>query len=203
MMTGAWEMVAEAMKQGLLDPPPDVLFATSLLDVASLRAAMPRGSRDIPIVLYMHENQVVYPRSEQGDVRDARFALTNLNSMLAADAVIFNSTWNMESCIEGLMGLLRMQGDCAMGDVEAIIRERSRVVWPPVEEPPAESQVLHNAGSGGSTRVLWPHRWEHDKGPEELLALARAHTETSNLRWIILGERFGAVPPAMETFLKE
>ncbi len=203
MMTGAWELVAEAKKQEFLDPPPDVVFATSLLDAASLRAAMPPGNRDIPIVLYMHENQVVYPRSEQGDSRDARFALTNLNSMLAADAVIFNSRWNMESCIDGLMGLLRMQGDCGVGDVEAIIRGRSCVVWPPVEEPPEEARVLHNTGSDGATRVLWPHRWEHDKGPEELLELARSHSEASNLRWIILGERFGTVPPAMETFLKE
>ena len=29
---------------------------------------------------------------------------------------------------------------------------------------------------------MWPHRWEHDKGPEELLALARRWSEPLDLR---------------------
>jgi glycosyltransferase involved in cell wall biosynthesis len=47
---------------------------------------------------------------------------------------------------------------------------------------------------------VWPHRWEHDKGPDELLALAETHTETLNLRWTILGQQFRETPQALERF---
>jgi glycosyltransferase involved in cell wall biosynthesis len=48
---------------------------------------------------------------------------------------------------------------------------------------------------------VWPHRWEHDKGPEELLEIADRHAERLDLRFIVLGERFRRVPAALETFL--
>jgi glycosyltransferase involved in cell wall biosynthesis len=67
-------------------------------------------------------------------------------------------------------------------------------------------QVLHNADcakAAGPIRVVWPHRWEHDKGPNDLLALARTYSETLNLRWTILGERHRAIPDAITTFQRE
>ncbi|UCD75292.1 MAG: DUF3524 domain-containing protein [Phycisphaerales bacterium] len=66
---------------------------------------------------------------------------------------------------------------------------------------PNGGRVLHNSAS--PIRILWPHRWEHDKGPEELLALARRHTENLNLRWTILGQQFSEVPPALQCFAEE
>ena len=76
MAISAIEMVDDALKKGVVKP--DCLFCTSLTDVAVLRSALPRGWRDIPIVLYMHENQVAYPTT---DSRDASFAITNLQSV--------------------------------------------------------------------------------------------------------------------------
>ena len=64
--------------------------------------------------------------------------------------------------------------------------------WPPVETPPVdctESRILRN-----TERVVWPHRWEHDKGAEELLDLATRHSDELNLRWTILGEQFRTAP---------
>ena len=201
MAIGAQEMVDEMNKLGV--PKPDCIFATSLVDVAALRAALPRGWRDLPIILYMHENQVAYPTD---DARDASFAITNLQSVLTADLVIFNSKWNLDSFIEGITSLLEHAHDCALGDIEKRIREVSTVSWVPVESPEEDSRVLHNSDMSGRkkdanpTTIIWPHRWEHDKGPEKLLELAREYTKELNLRWIILGEQFKQVPDALVQF---
>ena len=59
MAISAQEMVDEVLKQGIKSP--EVIFATSLTDVAALRSALPRGWRDIAIVLYMHEKSSCVP----------------------------------------------------------------------------------------------------------------------------------------------
>jgi glycosyltransferase involved in cell wall biosynthesis len=81
-----------------------------------------------------------------------------------------------------------------------------------------DARILHNTEAADSSadgrpnraaemvRVVWPHRWEHDKGVDELLNLAdeawsREQHGGPAIRWILLGQRFGEVPAAMETLL--
>jgi len=152
-----------------------------------------------------------------GAERDVHFALTNLTSMLASDLVIFNSQWNRRSFVAGIAEILRHAPDSRLGHIGRWIEERSEVIWPPVEPPPetvfrrraserpgpgdgqrggsGHGRVLHN-----SIAVLWPHRWEHDKGPDQLLEIARRYTEKLNLRWTILGQSFSTVPHALRAF---
>jgi glycosyltransferase involved in cell wall biosynthesis len=76
----------------------------------------------------------------------------------------------------------------------------------PVELPPEDTRVLHNSDNSGRstpTTIVWPHRWEHDKGPDRLLELAREHTTKLNLRWIILGEQFSEIPESLKIFKDE
>jgi glycosyltransferase involved in cell wall biosynthesis len=179
-----------------------------LLNVGDLIAALPRAWRDVPVALYMHQNQIAYPTRPNVEPaeRDVHFALTNLTSALVADRVIWNSDWNRRSFLEGIEAVLARSSDTTLRDVVQRIAERSIVIWPPVEPPPVvEPPILHNLRrprNDTAIRVLWPHRWEHDKGPEELLALAAEHTTALDLRWTILGARFSETPPAMEAFCR-
>ena len=226
MRLAAVELVDQAVRQGVLERPVDVVFATSLLSAADLRAMLPAGLRRVPLVLYMHENQFAYPAGEdrtavERDDRDVQFGLTNLTSVLAADAVLWNSRWNRDSFLDGLEATLRHAPDLTsslkLGAVRDRIMQRSAVAWPPVEPPPAEVAAgvaaEGMAGTGGPAdgelvgesppvRVVWPHRWEHDKGPDRLLALAERCTQPLNLRWTLLGQQFRRMPPAMEAFLE-
>ena len=144
MAISAQEMVDEVIEQGT--PKPDVLFCTSLTDVSALRSSLPRGWRDIPVVLYMHENQVAYPTSDQ---RDASFAFTNLQSVLTSDLALFNSKWNLDSFITGIETLLEKSWDTTLGDIGERIHNNSTVAWVPVELPPEDTRVLHNSNNGG------------------------------------------------------
>jgi glycosyltransferase involved in cell wall biosynthesis len=207
MAISALEMANDVNEQGI--EKPEIIFCTSLTDAAALRSALPRGWRDIPLVLYMHENQVAYPTNEP---RDAFFAFTNLQSVLTADLTIFNSKWNLDSFITGIEVLLEKSWNKTLSHIGERIRSNSTVAWVPVELPPTEiltSRVLHNSDNDGRSvgsepiRIVWPHRWEHDKDPELLLEVAREHTEKLNLRWIILGEQFKTIPDALVEFQKE
>ncbi|MHC4448499.1 MAG: tRNA-queuosine alpha-mannosyltransferase domain-containing protein [Planctomycetota bacterium] len=100
MRLAACELVEATRSAGALEEQFDVIFCTSLMGAADLRALLPAGLRERPLVLYMHENQAAYPLSDHPRVdaeRDVHFAITNLTSLLAADLVLWNSRWNMES----------------------------------------------------------------------------------------------------------
>jgi glycosyltransferase involved in cell wall biosynthesis len=198
MRLAALELAAEAHAAGAWDDPVDVIFATSLMSLADLRAVLPPPQRRVPAALYLHENQAAYPEGhadETSRTRDAHFALTNLTSIAAADLAVWNSDWNRRSFARGIADLLAHAPDGSAPALAAAAR-RETVIWPPVEPPPAvtdDSRVLHNP-----PRVCWPHRWEHDKGPDELLAVADAAGE--EVRWTILGEQFRTEPPALAEF---
>lgn len=184
---------------------PDVLFATSLLSLGDLVALLPRPWRSCPSVLYMHENQLAYPVREEfaaADDRDLQYSVTNLMSMLAADRILFNSRWNQESFLGGIQELLDRSPDNIL-NVEGLLRNRSRIAWPPVDVPETgvggEGRVLHNAPV-----VVWPHRWEHDKGAAELLEMGRMlRGKGVGVKWILLGEQFPDMPSELRVFLDE
>ncbi|MEO1598834.1 MAG: DUF3524 domain-containing protein [Planctomycetota bacterium] len=156
----------------------------------------------LPTVLYMHENQVEYPDnpSRGRDERDVHFALTNLNSIFAADLVLWNSRWNLESFLNGILKVVEPCRGIPFDDLEACVRARSNVAWCPVEVPkPVYPSPIEAADS---PLVVWPHRHEHDKGPDLLLDLARSHRGNS-IRWALLGERFDQVPEGIKRFREE
>ncbi len=235
MRTAALEMIEDGKKKGLLISEDgesvggcggfELIFTTSLLSAADLRANLPRGLWDLPLILSMHENQVAYPyRYSEGEEngggsecvggRDSHFALTNLTSLLTADLVIWNSNWNQDSFLLGIQDILKHHPDNKLGNCNETIKAKSTIIWPPTQIPELDSCVYSAAGSdesvggggGGilhnSVRVVWPHRWEHDKGPGELLEIADRYTEQYNLRWILLGEQFQTIPTEMQQFIE-
>jgi len=201
MRLAAVELLDQAADR--LREPIDAIVATSLMSVADLRAMLPARLRSTPVILYMHENQAAYPLSDHPKVdpkRDVHFALTNLTSILAADLVIWNSLWNKASFLEGMDGILRRASAVELAGWQQKVEQRSRVIWPPVEAPPEACQHRREAGQGDSVGVVWPHRWEHDKGPQELLEIAERYSERLDLRWTILGWQYPDVPPALAEF---
>jgi hypothetical protein len=199
MRLGAVELADEAARAGRFDQPVDAIVATSLLSASDLRALLPQHLRDAPLVLYMHENQAAYPWSDHpkaGRSRDVHFALTNLTSVLAADLVIWNSRWNLRSFLEAMEAIVGGASAVELGGWRRRVEQRSRVIWPPVEPPPRDLERREGAFHD-ATRVVWPHRWEHDKGPAELLELADRESARLNLRWTILGQQFPTVPPEL------
>ncbi len=192
-MRGAALELARRLGPAVAAGEVDVVVATSLLDLAHLRALLPTR---VPAALYFHENQVAYP-GRPGDEpaeRDLQYAFTNLASALAADRVAFNSAFQRDAFLAGLETLLRRMPD-------------ERPLWA-VDRLAARAEVLplgvalgdrppRPPPDGGPPVVLWNHRWEHDKAPEAFFgALEALAARGVAFRVIVAGESFARVPEA-------
>ena len=184
-----WRMRGAALHLATLlaaEAPADVLFCSSLLSLTDLVALGPRWLRDARKVVYFHENQFVYPRRLYKEW-DFHFALTNLTTALAADAVVFNSAFNRDSMLEGVPKLLKKFPDFRLHGVEQRVAEKSHVLPVPLdpsEFPPPQPKQ-------GAIRIVWNHRWEHDKDPQTFFtALFALQEQGVPFSLCVLGQRF-------------
>jgi glycosyltransferase involved in cell wall biosynthesis len=173
----------------------DLVIATSLTDLASLRGFVP-ALAGIPTLVYFHENQFAYPLSadQHGSVEPA---MVNLYSALCADHVAFNSEWNRQSFLLGAQRLLTKLPDHVPPGLIEQIRERSSVVPVPLPDqlftPRQQAQRPH----AGPLQIVWNHRHEYDKGPDLLLLIVRVLIQgTQPFRLHVLGQRFRRRPEA-------
>ncbi len=190
---------ALALAAGLqADPPrqtPDAVLATSLLDLAVLLGLQRRQLGQARCLLYVHENQFVYPFRKREE-RDFQYLLAGLHAVWAADAVAFNSKFNRDTFFDGLPGLLKLVPDLLdLGPQLAALRARSRVLPVPLPDALLELEPVRE----GPPIVVWNHRWEHDKNPEESFEALRALQEAGHdFRLAVLGQSFRDSPPIFE-----
>lgn len=170
----------------------DALWASSMLDLATLVGLAPRGLARLPRVVYFHENQAAYP-VRHADCRDVHFSLIQMNAALAADAVWFNSRFCRDSFTAELARLLAKMPDHRLPGAPGRIDAVSAVHHPGIDPLPPRAA----ARQPGPLRLVWAARWEHDKGPDDLLAaLDRLDQAGTDFRLSLLGEQFRDSPPA-------
>lgn len=171
-------------ERSVLEGSYDVLLATSMVDLATLRGLVPRLAT-LPTVLYFHENQFEYPQyQQQHSLLDAQ--ITSLYSALAADCLAFNSQYNRDTFLAGCTALLCKLPDKVPPGVESSLQRKAVVLPVPFDQPfapPAEHDDSEPAQSqwpgrsrhvkGGPLRLVWVGRFEHDKGAEGLLRILR------------------------------
>lgn len=96
MQGGAMELAKQAAHLLERAAPPDVIIATDMVNLPAwlglMRGQLPSA---IPILHYMHENQLTYPL-RPGEKPDLTYAMINWLSQLAADHVAFNSGYHAD-----------------------------------------------------------------------------------------------------------
>ena len=168
------------------------IFATSLLDAAALRGLLPPEAAALPFLLYFHEQQLAYP-VRIPDPRDAHFAWTNVQSAAAADRLLWNSAYNRDSFFAALPPLLARLPAPRLAHLPAALAARSQVL--PVPAALAALAAAPRPPRGPLPRLLWNHRWEHDKGPQEFFAaLAALAAEGWAFEVSVLGQQFRGAP---------
>lgn len=169
--------------------PPDLLLATSMVDLATLKGLQPRLG-GVPTLYYFHENQFAYPLSDrQRHWLEPR--MVQLYGGLTADRLLFNSAFNRDSYLQGVAELLAQMPDAVPPGIVERLSQKSALCPVPIEPVSA-------AAERDPQLILWNHRWEYDKAPElfagAMIALAG---EGVPFRLALLGKRPRQVPPAL------
>jgi len=163
----------------------DFIFCSDMLNLAEFLALVPAEVAALPKVIYFHENQLTYPVRVE-DERDYQFAMTNLTSTLAADAVWFNSQFHMKSFLGALEKFLKSMPDNQPLQAVEIIRAKASVYPPGINNLPARP-----ARESGPMRILWAARWEHDKNPEDFFAAIEILKQKNvQFRVSVIGQSF-------------
>ena len=174
----------------------DFLLCTSMTDLSALRGFVPELGQ-LPAAVYFHENQFDYPQSSR-QTRNVEPQILNLYTALSADRVLFNSAHNRDSMLHGAEALLRKMPDLVPADLVTQLAGRCEVL--PVPLPDELYAPAAAKRKPGPLQIAWNHRWEYDKGPEQLLHLGRQLIEKGvRFRMHLLGQQFRQLPPAMES----
>jgi len=169
----------------------DVLWCSSMLNLAELRGLLPNVTR-LPTILYFHENQLAYPY-RRDETRDRHFTLINLTSALAAEAVWFNSAHNRDSFLDHVPRFLKDMPTRHLRDVPQRIRPKTAI------HPPGIDPIEPKPPQPGPLRILWAGRWEHDKNPKTFFyALDRLARRAVPFRLSVVGEQFRRRPEVFD-----
>ena len=178
---------------------PDVILASSMVNIPAFLALSRKYIGNVPVVYYLHENQLTYPLSKE-EKRDLSYAYINYLSCLAADQVVFNSKFHYNEFIRALPGLLRVFPDYTHLHTVSEIRAKSRVMHLGMNLQ-AHARYSNTQGSDrDSPIVLWNQRWEYDKNPEAFFRLMnRLDDAGCRFRLILAGKRFEEQPSEFDT----
>ncbi|MEN8134739.1 MAG: DUF3524 domain-containing protein [Thermodesulfobacteriota bacterium] len=194
-LSGPWL----ANELALLANPEDYccLLCSTFVDVATLKGLMPEWARRLPVVTYFHENQFAYPvRFEKAG--DVQFTLTNVTTALASDRLAFNSHYNLETFLDGYRRVVKRAKDMRLVNVEEELRAKSCIIHPGQDFSLIDQDVSLK-GEGESPVIIWNHRWEHDKNPEQFFtALFELDRRQIDFKLVVMGESFRDHPAVFD-----
>ena len=180
----------------------DLILCSDLMNVAEFRGMLASlGKYDswfnkIPVVTYFHENQITYPWSQDDpDIqlkRDNHYGWINYISCISSDYLLFNSEFHRSNFISSLPGFLKQFPDGGLqGSIESIEKKSSLLpiglhLKDLVKAPKSQNQI---------PTILWNHRWEYDKNPDQFFqSLFQLKEKNLDFKLIVAGESYKKYP---------
>lgn len=177
----------------------DLILCSDMLDVGAFLSLSRTKSAHIPTALYFHENQLTYPWSPTDQdpklKRDNHYSFINYQSALVANAVYFNSNYHRNSFLQALPSFLKMFPDHREEQEITSLQAKSHCLHLGMDlqafDPFRPPEPLQNS----PPVILWNHRWEYDKNPEDFFTLLFALADEGiDFKLVVLGEGFGKQP---------
>lgn len=205
MYGGAHTMADAYLK---LDFIPDVILATDMLDLATFLGLIRHKLKSTTKVkVYFHENQFAYPWQEDSEDiklnRDMHYGFTNYSTASVADEILFNSAYNRDSFFDGLETALKKMPDYKHTDAIKRLKAKSTVL--PIGIPLKKLLVDDSKPyTGDEALLLWNHRWEHDKNPDDFFkALYTLKKEGLKFKLALLGDQYKNCPKSFIQALED
>ncbi|MEE4314616.1 MAG: DUF3524 domain-containing protein [Desulfofustis sp.] len=184
----------------------DAVLASTFTDLAVFRAlvaGLPGWRPDCRFLAYYHENQFQYP-GRQPKRTNHQFTAINFTTALAADGVAFNSHYNRQGFFQNSRRYVEKAVDIDLADELAALEEKGRVLYPGIHFDEIDTVSTATVRCGETPLIIWNHRWEHDKNPDEFFAVLNTlHRDGIAFRCCILGQQFRDVPPCFARARRE
>ncbi|MBT3801665.1 MAG: DUF3524 domain-containing protein [Bacteroidetes bacterium] len=173
---------------------PDIIIASDMLDVSLFISLIRHKIGKIPVITYFHENQLTYPwssaDSDVGNGRDAHYGFINYTSALISDGILFNSHFHLNSFPSALEPFLQSFPDYQNSMAVSNIRNKSKVIYPGIDTELFDQFQL-TAKPSDPPLIIWNHRWEYDKNPEEFFKALKIIKENRiPFKLAVLGEKY-------------
>ncbi len=184
--------------------PWDVIIATSMVDLATLKGLMPEFA-SVPTLVYFHENQFAYPTTAHS-YQSIEPQMVSLYSALAATQIVFNSHFNQKTFLHGVADLLKKMPDHIPPGIVPLLENKSTVIPVPLDNVYFDLAPKRIKNTAQSFTLVWNHRWEYDKGPELLLAIIQQlqlKIPTQKMCWHIVGQQFRTAPKVFDEIKKQ
>lgn len=208
MQGGTMELATQTKALLTSDNLPDLIITTDMVNLPTwlglVRHYLPAT---IPILHYMHENQLTYPW-RPGEKPDLTYAMINWLSQLAADHVAFNSQYHATAWFAELPRLLKHFPDYNHLHLIETVEAKSSILPVGIDCEPMQQQVpeqinfsLANEPSvdHAAPLIVWNQRWEYDKAPDRFFqCLYRLQKAGVPFRLAVAGENFRNVPAEFE-----
>lgn len=180
----------------------DIILTTEMQNAAELRGLLPAPLRNKPLAVYFHENQFSYPWSTatpNAQNEQFHYAAINVASLLAADAVAFNSNYNRSDCIAGIRhGLARLR-QSGIENIADSIQKKSVVIPVGIDCDALDQARCETQKHQNPPLLLWNHRWEFDKNPGTLIeGLKTLVLQNIDFEIAIVGQKFRDHPAILD-----
>eukprot|EP00516_Mucochytrium_quahogii_P005912 CAMPEP_0203747974 /NCGR_PEP_ID=MMETSP0098-20131031/2972_1 /ASSEMBLY_ACC=CAM_ASM_000208 /TAXON_ID=96639 /ORGANISM=" , Strain NY0313808BC1" /LENGTH=349 /DNA_ID=CAMNT_0050636575 /DNA_START=358 /DNA_END=1407 /DNA_ORIENTATION=+ len=211
-----WRMLVSATNFAEMIPrtvgKDDVLVFSAMLNVAELLGLRPDLTLCGRKILYVHENQLEYPKANEASSKsvgqaDFNLCWNQIVSCMCVDQVYFNSDYNMGSFFNKVGPFLNRIPTASRATVDIpSLKAKSSVLYVPIDIPLHTSERLD---LGTPLHIVWAHRWEHDKGPEafitvlELFQNVEIESRDKVISLSVLGDVSPSARPAFESALEK
>ena len=203
MHGGALSLADEFIRSYKNKPLPDLIVASDMLDLSTYLALTGKHISNLPpCITYFHENQLTYPWSpDDKDTelkRDNHYAFINYTTALLSDKVLFNSDYHRHSFLEALPYFLKQFPDKRDLKNLDVITQKSEVLHLGMDLKKLDAHKLPDdidKGEKDVPLILWNHRWEYDKNPDDFFkAMCILQEEAYDFRLAIVGESYTKTP---------
>ena len=172
-----------------------VVFST-FIDVAVFKALVQKlegWNTNCTCLTYFHENQFEYPGVLPKE-SNHQFTAINFTTALVSDGLAFNSAYNRSSFFGNCRSYIANAADIDLENVVDELEEKSIVLYPGIDFK-SQDGVRRKDTNSGIPLIIWNHRWEHDKNPEEFFdALLLLKDRGVSFRLALLGQSFRKSP---------
>ena len=178
----------------------DTVLCSTFIDVSVFRAltqTLHGWNAETRYCTYFHENQFAYP-NQRNAPSSRQYAAINFSTALASDSLAFNSQYNKNSFLDNCRKYLSYASDMKLSSLVQKLGEKSSVIYPGIDFSEIDGQReenSHTTRGNGPPVIVWNHRWEHDKNPDEFFA-GLYHLKEKNIAFklIVLGQSFISQP---------